>query len=85
VTTGYAGRAMTMPDQPPAEPSTRLERELKEAAEPGLARVERRRDRIRDELERNRAGHHRVPTWVLAAVLAAIIIGWVVLVLVTAA
>jgi hypothetical protein len=39
-------------------------------------RLHRRRERIRAEIRRNRAGGHRVPTWVLAAVLAAILLGW---------
>jgi hypothetical protein len=39
-------------------------------------RARRRRDRIRDEIRRNREGGHRVPTWVLAAVLALLLAGW---------
>jgi hypothetical protein len=33
------------------------------------SRVDRRRDNIVAEIERNRRGEHRVPTWVLALVL----------------
>jgi hypothetical protein len=36
-------------------------------------RVDRRRDNIIAEIERNRCGEHRVPTWVLALVLAAMV------------
>jgi hypothetical protein len=43
-------------------------------------RVERRRDRIRAEIQRNRAGGHKVPTWVMAAVLGVILAGWVYLI-----
>jgi hypothetical protein len=39
-------------------------------------RAQRKRDRIRAEIARNRAGGHRVPTWALAAVLAVILAGW---------
>jgi hypothetical protein len=39
-------------------------------------RVQRKRDRIRDEIRRNRAGGHTIPTWVLAAVLGLILLGW---------
>ncbi|MBM2619892.1 hypothetical protein JIG36_30710 [Actinoplanes sp. LDG1-06] len=46
-----------------------------------LSRADRRRDRIRAEIQRNREGGHRVPTWVLAAVLGVILIGWLVLIL----
>lgn len=44
-------------------------------------RVERRRARLRDEIKRNRAGGHKVPTWVLAAVLGVIVAGWLYLII----
>jgi hypothetical protein len=44
------------------------------------ARVERRRAKIRAEIRRNRAGGHKVPTWVMAAVLGAILAGWIFLI-----
>jgi len=44
------------------------------------SRIERRRERIRAEIRRNREGGHRVPTWVLAGVLALLLAGWVYLV-----
>ena len=44
-------------------------------------RVERKRDRIRAEIQRNRSGGHRVPTWVLVAVLALVLAGWLYLIL----
>jgi len=72
----YAGRAMTthMPDQQPAEkPEYRT-------ADARRARLERRRERIRAEIERNRAGGHRVPTWALAGVLGLVLLAWIVLV-----
>jgi hypothetical protein len=36
-------------------------------------RVDRRRDNIAAEIERNRRGDYRVPTWVLALMLVAIV------------
>jgi hypothetical protein len=39
-------------------------------------RVQRKRDRIRSEIRRNRAGGHKVPTWLLAAALGVILLGW---------
>ncbi|WP_416905044.1 hypothetical protein [Micromonospora echinospora] len=41
--------------------------------------VERRRQKIRDEIERNRRGEYTVPTWVLALALAAMVGGWLAL------
>ncbi|MEV1147577.1 hypothetical protein [Micromonospora sp. NPDC049799] len=43
--------------------------------------AERRRQKIRDEIDRNRRGEYTVPTWVLALALALIIGAWVALVL----
>jgi len=40
-------------------------------------RLERKRARIRAEIKRNReGGPHPVPTWVLVAVLALLVLGW---------
>jgi hypothetical protein len=41
-----------------------------------LTRLERRRERIRAEIRRNREGGHRIPTWVLAALLGLVLAGW---------
>ncbi|MDM4718930.1 hypothetical protein QTQ03_04695 [Micromonospora sp. WMMA1363] len=38
--------------------------------------AERRRQKIRDEIERNRRGEYTVPTWVLALALALIVGAW---------
>jgi len=46
-------------------------------------RVQRKRDRIRSEIRHNRAGGHRIPTWVLAAVLGIVLLGWLWLVVST--
>jgi hypothetical protein len=46
-------------------------------------RLERRRERIRAEIHRNRQGGHRIPTWVMAALLAAILIAWIYLIATT--
>jgi hypothetical protein len=42
----------------------------------GKTRWERRKERIRDEIERNRAGDYKIPTWVLTAILVAIVVGF---------
>ncbi|WP_030435115.1 hypothetical protein [Actinoplanes subtropicus] len=39
-------------------------------------RVQRKRARIRSEIHRNRTRSHKIPTWVLAAVLGAVLLGW---------
>ncbi len=44
-------------------------------------RVERKRDKIRREIERNRQGGHKIPTWVLAAILGLLLLGWLYLIL----
>jgi hypothetical protein len=43
-------------------------------------RVQRKRDRIRAEIARNRGGGHRIPTWVLAAILGLALLGWLLLI-----
>ncbi|GAA2646776.1 hypothetical protein [Paractinoplanes durhamensis] len=43
-------------------------------------RLQRRRERIRAEVRRNRAGGHRVPTWLMAAVLGVVLFGWLYLI-----
>lgn len=58
------------PDQP--------ERSAEDVA---WVRVQRKRERIRAEIARNRRGGHKVPTWILAAILGLFVIGWVVLLL----
>ena len=44
-------------------------------------RVQRKRDRIRAEIQRNRRGGHKIPTWVLAASLGAFLVLWIVVLL----
>ena len=63
-----------MDDKPADQPERTVEDVL-------WARVERRRARIREEVLRNRAGGHRVPTWVLATILGLLLAGWVYLIL----
>ncbi|MFJ6197491.1 hypothetical protein [Micromonospora sp. NPDC092111] len=42
--------------------------------------IERRREKIRAEVERNRRGEYTVPTWVLVVALVAIVVGWLALI-----
>ncbi|MFU8852351.1 hypothetical protein ACNAW0_15385 [Micromonospora sp. SL1-18] len=42
--------------------------------------IDRRREKIRAEIERNRRGEHKVPTWVLAAILIIIVGAWLALI-----
>jgi len=39
-------------------------------------RVARKRERIYAEIRRNREGGHKIPTWVLAAILGLVLLGW---------
>ena len=41
--------------------------------------LQSRRDKTVAEIERNRSGDYKVPTWVLGAILAAIVIFWAVI------
>jgi len=41
--------------------------------------MQRRRNKIVEEIQRNRRGEYTVPTWVLAAILVAIVGGFVLL------
>ena len=45
--------------------------------------MQRRRDKIVEEIQRNRRGEYSVPTWVLVAALVAIVGGFIALLLVT--
>ncbi|SCL28958.1 hypothetical protein GA0070624_3792 [Micromonospora rhizosphaerae] len=42
--------------------------------------IDRRREKIRAEIERNRRGEYNVPTWVLAAALILIVGAWLALI-----
>ena len=61
------------PDQQPEHTSEEV----------SLGRVRRKQEKIRTEIERNRAGGHRVPTWVLAALLGVVLAAWILLVVTT--
>jgi hypothetical protein len=50
--------------------------ETEPAAPPKPGFWQRRRDRYVAEIQRNRAGDHRIPTWVLALALAAMLAAW---------
>ncbi|BCJ62876.1 hypothetical protein [Micromonospora endophytica] len=43
--------------------------------------LDRRREKIRDEIARNRRGEYVVPTWVLASTLALIVGAWIALII----
>jgi len=64
--------------QQPGQPDDPPERTFEDVM---WSRVERRRERIRAQVRRNRRGGHRVPTWVLATVLGLFLLGWLVLIL----
>ena len=70
------GDLVTQPDpaHPPAEPT---EDDVR------LSWLGRRRERIVAEIQRNRRGEYRVPTWVLAALLLLLVGGWAALLVVT--
>jgi hypothetical protein len=43
-------------------------------------RVERRRERIRAQVQHARKGQHKIPTWLMATVLGLILLGWLYLI-----
>ncbi|MEU4623761.1 hypothetical protein AB0G04_27795 [Actinoplanes sp. NPDC023801] len=59
---------MTTPDHP--EPPERTEHDVR------MSRFDRRREKIRREIEQSREGDHKVPTWVLALILILFVAGW---------
>ena len=64
-----------LPEQPgPPEQPERSEPEVR------LGRHERRRERVYRQIQRDRAGDHKVPTWALAAILVVFVAGWLYLV-----
>lgn len=62
-----------------SEPSDRRARPGRDSAKPNW--IDRRREKIRAEIERNRRGEYTVPTWALAAALVLIVVGWLGLIL----
>ena len=77
------------PDQPtPREPASREPSSRSREASPRertaedvrWGRVERRRERIRADIRRNRQGGHKIPTWVLAVLLGLLLAGWLYLI-----
>jgi hypothetical protein len=51
------------------------------SSEVHLTRAQRRRQKMAAEIQRNRQGGHRVPTWALALLLIVLVGGWLLLVL----
>ncbi|MFG3602875.1 hypothetical protein [Micromonospora chersina] len=66
-----------------SEPAGRPGRETSDGRESGTEKlnwIERRREKIRAEVERNRRGEYTVPTWVLAVALVLIVGAWLALI-----
>ena len=59
---------MTSPNPKPGQDD---ETDLRPAS-----RLERRRNKIVEEIQANRRGEFKVPTWVLAAILLLLLAGW---------
>lgn len=78
-----AGERTDRTDRTEESLGPRLERGVLGATVSGerkVSRLEKRRARIREEIERNRRGDHKIPTWVLAVALVVFIAGWVALI-----
>ncbi len=63
-----------------SEPSGRGARPGRDSGTERLNWIDRRREKIRAEIERNRRGEYTVPTWVLAAALIIIVGAWLALI-----
>ncbi|MCI4066993.1 hypothetical protein MRQ36_32285 [Micromonospora sp. R77] len=63
-----------------SEPSDRGRGAEKSTGTEKLNWIDRRREKIRAEVERNRRGEYTVPTWVLAAALILIVGAWLALI-----
>ncbi|BBH71195.1 hypothetical protein ACTI_78800 [Actinoplanes sp. OR16] len=66
-----------MPDQPSPEKPQQPERNEHEVR---WNRIERRRERIYRQIQKDRAGNHKIPTWLYTTVLGLLIIGWIYLI-----
>lgn len=63
---------------PQPDPTRHVERTV---ADVWQSRLQRRRDKIAEEIARNRRGEYTVPTWVLTLILVLLVGGWLALVL----
>lgn len=61
---------MTYPDR------SRLDRPERTPEQVRVGWVQRRREKVVAEIERNRRGEYKVPTWVLALALVLLVAGW---------
>ncbi|AGL18575.1 hypothetical protein [Actinoplanes sp. N902-109] len=68
---------MTSPEPGQHAPEDKPERTAEDVM---WGRVERRRARIRAQVQRDRQGGHTVPTWLLAAILSLLLLGWLYLI-----
>jgi type VI protein secretion system component VasF len=62
---------MAQPVDDPEDAHAYTRREIRESW------ARRRRRKIREEIERNRRGEAKIPTWVLAVVLLVVVVGWI--------
>ncbi|WP_229076448.1 hypothetical protein [Actinoplanes sp. DH11] len=62
-----------LPDQP--DPAERSEQDVR------LGRAERRRERVYQQIKKDRAGNHKIPTWVYATILGLVLAGWLYLII----
>ncbi|BAL90576.1 hypothetical protein AMIS_53560 [Actinoplanes missouriensis 431] len=44
-------------------------------------RIERRRERIYRQIQKDRAGNHKIPTWLYATILGLLLAGWLYLII----
>lgn len=80
---------MTTPEEPPdegteEEPAARptFGEAFRRGASssPAAARASRRSAKIRAQVEKNRRGEYRIPTWLLVLILVVVLVGWALLI-----
>ncbi|MEV6346345.1 hypothetical protein [Actinoplanes sp. NPDC051851] len=65
---------MTSPVPGQPEPIERTEADVRRG------RVDRRRERIRQDVRNAKSGNHKIPTWLMASILGLFLAGWIYLI-----
>jgi hypothetical protein len=73
-------RGMAPGEPDPGREASRAEADI---SGPRVSWIKRRQNKIAEEIERNRRGDYKVPTWVLVVILLALVGGWAAIILLT--
>lgn len=67
-------------EERPARPSFGEALRAGARSSPAAARASKRGSKIRAQVEKNRRGEYRIPTWALVAILVVVLVGWALLI-----